>query len=454
MRIDLDRYVAAFGAMPDKVREAEVNGVLDEEVFLDISDGDIIGSQSFARTRLYVRASGEKTGMSYTEKLDEDPRTVIARALDNSRYSSAEGREPMNSGHRPLRIMGADSRVGVDDLLEFGATLERKALMAPKVASVNRCTVRKSVYATRTVNTKGLDAYAENSFYSVTIEISLTRPGRPVTGTAALSARELSAIDMDRVISLAISDGDLKDGAGTLKPCSVKGGVYPAVLSNAVTRNILVTAWLEFSGERMQNGISIYSPKTGTPVGSPFLNITNAPGHRLTGHYLPLDCEGSVCKETVIVREGSLVTPLYTLASAQRAGQASTGSAGRVAQMTGATPINITTVPAVIYVEPGEHTVQELIAKMGSGLFLTYSLDKYHSINLTSGDFSIPCGGVYYEGGKPVGTVSQITMAGNLRELFGNITAVGDDLRFEEFFFKNYSYGGPSLLVRELVFAK
>ena len=133
------------------------------------------------------------------------------------------------------------------------------------------------------------------------------------------------------------------------------------------------------------------------------------------------------------MRDGKLVTPLYTLSSAKRLGKTSTGSAGRVAQMTGVTPINITTVPAVIYIEPGANSQIYIVEEMRDGILLTYSLDEIHSINVTSGEFSIPCGGIYYKDGQPVGTVSQMTMAGNLRERFGNIRAVGSDLLLNEF---------------------
>jgi PmbA protein len=95
-----------------------------------------------------------------------------------------------------------------------------------------------------------------------------------------------------------------------------------------------------------------------------------------------------------------------------------------------------------------------MIQTMDTGIYLTYSLDVFHSINIASGEFSIPCGGVVYKDGKPVGIADQLTIAGNLRDLLKDIRAVGNDLTLEEFmFYHNYSYGGPSLLVDQLAFA-
>ena len=90
---------------------------------------------------------------------------------------------------------------------------------------------------------------------------------------------------------------------------------------------------------------------------------------------------------------------------------------------------------------------------MKTGLVLTYSLDLFHSVSIASGAFSVPCGGYYVKDGIAVGSVSQMTVAGTLRELFSGVEAVADDLDFDDFYFKNYCVGSPSALMRGLVFA-
>ena len=155
-------------------------------------------------------------------------------------------------------------------------------------------------------------------------------------------------------------------------------------------------------------------------------------------------------RDIKIVVDGKLVTPMHTLASASAEGHEPTGNAGRVALLTGTVPVNIVTIPSIFYIEPGSATKTELIEKMGSGILLTYSLDPFHSITISSGEFSIPCGGVVYEDGKQAGLVEQITMAGNMKELLQNIQAVGCDLQLDEFNYKNYCFGAPSMLVKDI----
>ena len=70
-----------------------------------------------------------------------------------------------------------------------------------------------------------------------------------------------------------------------------------------------------------------------------------------------------------------------------------------------------------------------------------------------SGLFSVPCGGFFIRNGVPVGSVSQMTVAGSLRELFTAVEAVGNDLDFDDFYFRNYCVGSPSALLRGLRFS-
>ena len=258
----------------------------------------------------------------------------------------------------------------------------------------------------------------------------------------------LKDLDCRALAAKALATADLSDGGGTLAPAAVPSGKYAAVLSNQVTRNIMITAWMSFVRERMESGNSAFSMNQPLAASEKVSLVDNPCPPNWSVDYR-LDSEGTLCEKTDILRNGTLVTPLSTLSSGT-----SSGNAGRIAGLSGTTPINLITIPSCIYIESGDSTVEEMLQQMGDGIYLTYSLDVFHSINIASGEFSIPCGGILYKDGKPVGTADQLTIAGNLRELFRDILAVGNDLTLEEFmFYHNYSYGGPSLLVKELSFS-
>jgi PmbA protein len=122
--------------------------------------------------------------------------------------------------------------------------------------------------------------------------------------------------------------------------------------------------------------------------------------------------------------------------------------------MTGNVPIALTTVPGLFFLKPdAQNTQGQLIKRMGTGFVLTYSLDLFHSVNIASGQFSVPCGGYFVQNGETAGSVSQMTVAGSLRDLFTAVEAVGDDLDFDDFYFRNYCVGSPSALLRGLKFS-
>jgi PmbA protein len=260
----------------------------------------------------------------------------------------------------------------------------------------------------------------------------------------------LKDIDLAALAHRAAARADRMAGGGALPAAALASGTYDCVLSARVVCNIMNTAWQVFVGASMAAGKTIFAAQPGTPVGSDCLNILDAPRVDGFGYDFALDSEGTVCRSKAIVQAGRLVTPLHTLASAAALGHAPTGNAGRAALLTGSVPVSIVTIPAICYVGPGDSSEAALLNRLGDGLYVADSLDVFHSINITSGDFSIPCSGIVYRGGRAAQVANAFTLVGNLRDLFARVEAVGDDLQLEAFLYDNYAFGGPSMLVRGL----
>ncbi|HRX08044.1 MAG TPA: metallopeptidase TldD-related protein [Candidatus Limiplasma sp.] len=449
--IDVSRYQQAFASLPDSIQAAEVNAENVTKTALNIQGGTVADGQSGSVTKFYVRATAQQTGIAYSEKYDEVPADIIRRAVESVAYASDTPPQIMNPAGT-LRL-GKPSKTGsIEDAIQFGIRSEKLAGEIDTVESVIGCQVNLCSRKTHTVNSFGLDAVYEAHWLESILQVTMKRGGKHTPGYAYISAPSPDALDAEAFAAAAAADGNAYDGGG-LPPYVLQSGSYPAVLSGRVMRNILMTAWMTLSGQAMLSGNSIFHRAQGTRIGSPALNMTNAPSHPMLGQAWLVDSEGTQIQPTRLVENGLLRTPLYTLASGNAAGMPSTGSAGRVARMTGSMPIALTTVPAILYVEPGAQTQDALIQSMGTGILLTYSLDLFHSVNVVSGEFSIPCGGVYYRDGHPVGSLSQLTVAGNLRDLFANIKSVANDLDFDNFYLETYTIGSPSALVQGLSFS-
>lgn len=445
--IRLTSYEQTFAALPDGIREAEVNAERRNVTKLYVSNGAIQGSEVFVQTKYYVRASGERTGVIYTENPDEDAADVLRRAMVNADFTTVPEPEPMNRGAAPQHLDDTPLPA-VAELLDAACRLEKLLAGADVLELSVTCTEREL----RTLNSHGYDANSRTVHIQLYTMVSLPREGMQSSVIeTSVSAQRVEDLDVPAFAAKALRLADAYDGGG-LAPVTIPSGQYDAVLSGQVMRNILMTAWRAFSAEAMQRGGSCFRTK-GEQAGSAAFTLINSPTHPASGECWPIDSEGTSMKETLVVDRGVIHEPLYTLASAKADGTVSNGCTGRVPCMTGNVPISLTTVPGMIYVKPGQQSEDALLAQLTNGLYLTYSLDLFHSVNIASGEFSVPCGGVYYENGQPVGSVSQITVAGRLPELFSAIEAVADDLDFDDFYFHNYAVGSPTVLAKGLTFA-
>jgi PmbA protein len=136
----------------------------------------------------------------------------------------------------------------------------------------------------------------------------------------------------------------------------------------------------------------------------------------------PFDGEGLPTRRTVLVENGVLKSYVTNSYTARKLGLRSTGSASRgLAGNPGVGAHNF-------YLEPGTLTPEHILADIPSGLYVTETMG--FGVNLVTGDYSQGAAGMWIENGELAYPVEEITIAGNLKEMYRNISAIGDDLVF------------------------
>jgi PmbA protein len=156
---------------------------------------------------------------------------------------------------------------------------------------------------------------------------------------------------------------------------------------------------------------------------------------RYPGSY-PFDGEGMNSKTKAVVEKGKIVSYLHNSYSAGKLGMELTGNASR----------SISSEPHIMvgnfYLQSGQASLDDLLLEMKEGLLVD---ELYVSgMNAVTGDFSFGCSGFLVEKGKITAPVREITIAGNLLELFKNILEIGNDNRWQS------SLTSPSILVSKL----
>ena len=170
----------------------------------------------------------------------------------------------------------------------------------------------------------------------------------------------------------------------------------------------------------------------GEPIFSRGLNVIDDP-HRARGlRSKPFDGEGLENTRRSVVEDGVLKTWFLDLRSARQLGLASTGNASRgTSSPPGPSATNL-------YLEAGEKSPEALIGEIDSGFYITEMMGM--GINGITGDYSRGASGFWIEKGALAYPVSEVTVAGNLKDMFLALTPA-DDLEFR------YGINAPTLRV-------
>jgi len=201
----------------------------------------------------------------------------------------------------------------------------------------------------------------------------------------------------------------------------------PIVFSAEVARSLLGSLSEAASGDAIWRGASFLAGKLGQPIAGPSITVVDDSTMLLpsgAGGFgtSPFDGEGLPSRRNVLVREGMLETYLLNTYAARKLGLKSTHSAAR--GLAGAPGIGC----GNLYLEPGTLAPDQIIAQVPKGLYVTGLMG--FGINIVTGDYSRGAVGLWIENGQLTHAVEEVTIAGNLGEMFGNITAIGNDLRF------------------------
>lgn len=164
-------------------------------------------------------------------------------------------------------------------------------------------------------------------------------------------------------------------------------------------------------GGRLYRKSTFLLDKLDKQVFPDFVNISEQPHIMQALGSAPFDGEGVQTAEKDIISNGILHSYILSSYSARKLGMQTTGNAGGVHNMC---------------IEPGQYEFEELVKNMGTGLIVTELMGQ--GVNYVTGDYSRGASGFWVEGGEIQYPVDEITIAGNLSDMFMNIQELGKDI--------------------------
>ena len=200
-----------------------------------------------------------------------------------------------------------------------------------------------------------------------------------------------------------------------LKSSRVATGEVPVLFENTVAAGLLGAYVQATSGGALYRKSTFLVDSLGKTVLARHLDVREDP-HQLKGKgSAPFDDEGVLTKARSIVERGVVKSYFLGSYSARKLGMKTTGHAGGSQNLTLTSRLT----------QPGDD-LPAMLHKLGRGLFVTELMGQ--GVNYVTGDYSRGAAGFWVEGGQIVHPVHEVTIAGNLRQMFKDISAVGADV--------------------------
>lgn len=191
----------------------------------------------------------------------------------------------------------------------------------------------------------------------------------------------------------------------------LKTGEFPVLFEAPLAAGLLGSLVHAASGGALYRKSSFLQDRLGQRIFPGFVRIVERPHLRGGLASAAFDSDGVATRDSDVVVDGVLQRYFLSSYTARKLGMQTTANAGGSHNL---------------IIEPGELDRDGLLKRMGRGLLLTELLG--HGINYVTGDYSRGAAGFWVEDGEIVHPVEEITIAGNLRDMFAGILAVGNDV--------------------------
>ena len=260
-------------------------------------------------------------------------------------------------------------------------------------------------------NTRGFrGGYASSRHYLSVSAIAGKGKGMQRDGwyTSMRDAAELSAPE---VVGRYAAERTLS----RLKSRAVATAHVPVLFESPVAAGLLGAYVQATSGGSLYRKTSFLEGSLGQPVLAAHIDVDEEPHMRKGKGSAPFNDEGVRTRARRVVDAGVVQGYFLSSYSARKLGMKTTGHAG------GSQNLRMTSRRT----RPGD-TLDAMLRKLGRGLFVIELMGQ--GVNYVTGDYSRGAAGFWVEDGQIAYPVHEVTIAGNLREMFKDITAIGADV--------------------------
>ncbi len=395
---------------------------------------DEISSVTYSRTgSITVRCvKGGKSGYAESELVTpEVAAELVYRACANADVVDDPDEVPLFAGSESYTVIEEEKQEipSAEELIAHTLELQKKVYsVSDKIVDGTQSFVSGMSDERVFMNSAGLDLSYESSlvYHGVVAAVK--------DGDSAEENFEVSDVrkkTTDEIAKEAAETALLKLGAE-----SVPSGRYDIIIDKGTMRSLLSVFSTVFSARSAFLKTTLLAGKEGEKVASDILTITDDPFHPDKFGKCPFDAEGVAVYKKNIIENGVLKTLLYNRMYAKLFGRETTGNASSAKNIS----------PKGMYIEAGTLTSDELLGKLGNGIYITELKGMHAGAKTQSGDFSLEAAGFLVENGKKTKPIKNFTIADNFFSLIKKVSALSDKVEFGA----GSSYGAPEVMFTDV----
>jgi PmbA protein len=422
---DLGEQILSM-AKTNGASEGDVVMVESESFFVTVRMGEVEKVSQAGEKRLGLRlffgnssasASTSDISRKSIAKLVEDT-TRMARVTAQDPHSGLPDGALLARDLPPLDLLDDTARgVSVDEKIQLALDTEKSALAYDeRITNSEGAEFSNQFGRVVYVSSRGFAGEYSGSTFGHSVAPVATQNGGMQRDYWYSSNRKFAKLESPQSVGERAAQRVLRRlGARRVRTCEA-----PVIFDPEMAASLLRNLASALSGYALYKGASFLAGKLGTQIGSELLTVIDdgmipgALGSR------PFDGEGLPIRKKTVVEKGRLQSYLLDTYSGKKLGMPSTGNASRSAgEPPGVSPTNF-------YLAPGKDSPEQILKSVKSGLYVTETIG--FGVNMVTGDYSRGAAGLWIENGEFTYPVEEITIAGNLKEMFQNVERVGNDL--------------------------
>ena len=405
------------------LNQFQIDYTQSESSNLRVMDGKI-ENRSFKNVQhlSFSVKEGKNIGSIESDKLEEeDIPLIIKEAKENALLLDNEEENFFFGEKREYPIVKKNTPIKDYEKLDkeqFLLDLEKAAYAQDKrVKKVISCYLNEGKYQTAIHNSLGLNVSEAATWAFAGIYVSVEENGIIKTASEYVKFDKEEDFNPELMVQKAVEKALKK-----LNPISIPSGKYKIVFENECFAELLKVMKNLFSAAAVEEKRSKLGDKLMQKIAADCVTLVDNPllnnGYRTRA----FDGEGYPSQTNVIIKNGVLQTLLHNLRTAHKFGVEPTGN-GVGGGERGVFYSNF-------YIENGNLSQDEVLQQTGEGVYITDLTGTHAGYSIVSGDFSFGAEGFLIRNGKIDKALNQLTISGNVYQLWQDIEQIGNDIKF------------------------